>query len=72
VNCLECGRPTDVIDSRLNPEGLQRRRRACAFGHRFSTTEFPNEEDLARAEERKRASENNVERAMDEMWERTR
>lgn len=72
MNCIECGRSTEVIDSRQNPEGLIRRRRACARGHRFSTTEIPNEDDLARAEGRKRMNEHGTERAIDETWERNR
>lgn len=45
MNCLECNAPTMVIDSRLQPDGLSKtRRRACKFGHRFSTKEIPVED----------------------------
>lgn len=41
--CPECGTRTDVYDSRLNMQGLVRRRRSCSnCGTRFATIEVMN------------------------------
>jgi len=41
--CTECGDRTDVYDSRLNTQGLIRRRRSCrGCGLRFATIEVMN------------------------------
>jgi hypothetical protein len=44
MKCPKCGHRTDVYDSRLNTQGLVRRRRSCeGCGHRFATIEIENE-----------------------------
>lgn len=43
MHCPECGTRTDVYDSRLNTQGLVRRRRSCPkCGLRFATIEVMN------------------------------
>lgn len=39
MRCPECGKPSDVIDSRIRKDGKVTRRRRCFNDHRFSTLE---------------------------------
>jgi len=40
MNCPDCGKPSDVIDTRPTPWGSLRRRRRCFNDHVFTTTEI--------------------------------
>lgn len=42
MNCPQCGKATDVIDSRARGATVKRRRR-CPNDHRFTTTEIIGE-----------------------------
>lgn len=41
MKCPECGKPTDVIDTRSRGDGGVRRRRRCFNQHKFTTIELP-------------------------------
>ena len=45
MNCPQCGKGSDVVDSRIVPDGV-RRRRICLNEHRFTTYEVSMEEVL--------------------------
>jgi transcriptional regulator NrdR family protein len=40
MKCPVCGVYTEVIDSRMRPDGTRRRRYLCANMHRFTTLEL--------------------------------
>jgi transcriptional regulator NrdR family protein len=40
MKCPVCGTYTEVIDSRMRPDGTRRRRYLCANMHRFTTLEL--------------------------------
>jgi transcriptional regulator NrdR family protein len=40
MKCPVCGTYTEVIDSRMRPDGTRRRRYQCANEHRFTTNEI--------------------------------
>jgi len=46
MNCPTCNKGSEVIDSRLIPNGV-RRRRQCLNGHRFTTIEQVPQPTLA-------------------------
>ena len=39
MKCPVCGTYTEIIDSRMRPDGTRRRRYQCANMHRFTTLE---------------------------------
>ena len=44
MNCPKCGCSTFVVDSRLRPENVVKRRRTCQkCGYRFNTFEITND-----------------------------
>jgi transcriptional regulator NrdR family protein len=40
MKCPRCGTDGQVLETRVRPDGMRRRRYECAKQHRFSTLEF--------------------------------
>lgn len=41
MKCPECGKKSEVIDTRLASYGVRRRHKCKACGHKFTTVEIP-------------------------------